>query len=156
MFHPALATHTDPFDPLTVLLARHAQHVVLIHFPVALFLAAVAFDLAAQWNHKRVWTDAAYLNFVMAAVSLPFVIATGLLAWHFQFGGQKLQGLLLLHLGLASVASLLMVATCWLYAPSRRTRLLRRARFALEGAAVAALVLAAHLGGFLSGVNHPG
>jgi hypothetical protein len=26
-----------------VLLAKHAQHVVLIHFPIALFIAAVAF-----------------------------------------------------------------------------------------------------------------
>jgi len=28
-----------------VLLAKHAQHVVLIHFPIGLFFAAVAFDL---------------------------------------------------------------------------------------------------------------
>lgn len=156
MFHASLVTHSNPFDLRTVLLARHAQHVVLIHFPVALFLVAVAFDLAAQWNGNRTWADAAYLNFVIAAISLPFVIVTGLLAWRFQFAGQKIEGLLLLHLGLASVASLLMVITCWLYAPSRRTRLLQRSRFAMEGAAVAALILAAHLGGFLSGVNHSG
>ena len=27
----------NPFDLKTVLLAKHAQHVVLIHFPIALF-----------------------------------------------------------------------------------------------------------------------
>ncbi len=37
----------NPFDPRTVFLARHVQHVVLIHFPIALFIAAVAFDLIA-------------------------------------------------------------------------------------------------------------
>ena len=34
----------NPFDIRTVLLASHAQHVVLIHFPIALFIMAVAFD----------------------------------------------------------------------------------------------------------------
>jgi hypothetical protein len=32
----------SPFDPKTVLLAKHAQHVVLIHFPIALFLVGAA------------------------------------------------------------------------------------------------------------------
>src|SRR6266481_1873519 len=34
------------FDPSTVLLAKHAQHVVLVHFPIALFITGVAFDWA--------------------------------------------------------------------------------------------------------------
>jgi uncharacterized membrane protein len=34
----------NPFDIRTVVFAQHAQHVVLIHFPIALFIAAVAFD----------------------------------------------------------------------------------------------------------------
>jgi hypothetical protein len=43
----------NPFDIRTVLVAKHAQHAVLIHFPIALFSAAVAFieeseDLSAQ------------------------------------------------------------------------------------------------------------
>ena len=32
----------NPFDLKAALLARHAQHVVLIHFPIALFIASVA------------------------------------------------------------------------------------------------------------------
>src|SRR5439155_26701628 len=35
-----LRTQVNPFDLKTVLLAKHAQHVVLIHFPIALFIAA--------------------------------------------------------------------------------------------------------------------
>jgi hypothetical protein len=31
----------NPFDLKSVLLARHAQYVVLIHFPIALFLVSV-------------------------------------------------------------------------------------------------------------------
>ena len=35
----------NPFDLKTALLAKHAQHVVLIHFPIALFMVSFAFDL---------------------------------------------------------------------------------------------------------------
>jgi uncharacterized membrane protein len=38
----------NPFDIKTMLLAKHAQHAVLIHFPIALFSAAVAFDFISQ------------------------------------------------------------------------------------------------------------
>ena len=57
----------NPFDLKTVLLARHAQHVVLIHFPIALFLTAVAFDLVAQWTKRPGLTDGAYYNLLVAA-----------------------------------------------------------------------------------------
>ena len=39
-----------PFDIKTVLFAKHAQHVVLIHFPIALFIIGVPFDFLAQWK----------------------------------------------------------------------------------------------------------
>jgi uncharacterized membrane protein len=50
----------NPFDIKTVLLAKHAQHVVLIHFPIALFVSAAAFDYLAQWTHHRALAAAAY------------------------------------------------------------------------------------------------
>jgi len=37
-----------PFDIKAALLAKHAQHVVLIHFPIALFIAGAASDFLAQ------------------------------------------------------------------------------------------------------------
>ena len=52
----------NPFDLKTALLAKHAQHLVLIHFPIGLFLAAVAFDLIALWTKRRGLADAAYYN----------------------------------------------------------------------------------------------
>jgi uncharacterized membrane protein len=42
----------SPFDLSTILLAKHPQHVVLIHFPVAPFITAVAFDDLAQWTNR--------------------------------------------------------------------------------------------------------
>ena len=49
-----------PFDIKAALLAKHAQHVVLIHFPIALFIAGVAFDFLAQWTKQRILAAAAY------------------------------------------------------------------------------------------------
>ena len=95
----------NPFDLRTALLAKHAQHVVLIHFPIALFITAVVFDLIAQWTKRRGIADAAYYNLLVAAISTVPVIATGILAWQFQLEGQKLKGILLLHLVLGAVSS---------------------------------------------------
>jgi hypothetical protein len=52
----------NPFDLKTVLLAKHAQHVVLIHFPIAQFLTAVGFYLVAQWTKRPALADSAYYN----------------------------------------------------------------------------------------------
>jgi uncharacterized membrane protein len=57
----------SPFDVKTVLLAKHAQHVVLIHFPIALFTAAVAFDFLALWTKNRALAAAVYFNLLVAA-----------------------------------------------------------------------------------------
>src|SRR6202050_3271345 len=97
----------NPFDLKTVLLAKHAQHVVLIHFPIALFLTAVAFDLIAQWTKRPGLADSAYYNLLLAAVSTLPVLATGILARQFQLEGQKLKGILLLHLVLAGVSTVM-------------------------------------------------
>ena len=147
----------NPFDLKSVLLAKHAQHVVLIHFPIALFIAAVGFDLIAQWTKRRGLADAAYYNLFVAAISTLPVFATGILAWQFQLEGQKLKGILLLHLVLACVSSVVI----WLvwgvhFRARRRAEALPSYRLAVEFLGVALVALTGHLGGFLSGVNGPG
>jgi uncharacterized membrane protein len=146
-----------PFDPKTVFLAKHAQHVVLIHFPIALFITGVAFDFIAQWTKRQGFADAAYYNLLVAAISTFPVIVTGLLAWHFQLEGQKVKGILLLHL----VFGIVSTAMCWLvwfmhFRARRGKAALLRLRLAIELVAVCVFALTGHLGGFLSGVNGPG
>jgi uncharacterized membrane protein len=147
----------NPFDIKTALLAKHAQHVVLIHFPIALFISAVVFDLISQWTNRRGLADAAYYNLVGATISTLPVLATGILAWQFQLEGQKLKGILLMHLVLACISTVMIWFVCWLHFRARRSTLvLPRYRLALEVLAVGVIALTGHLGGFLSGVNMPG
>jgi uncharacterized membrane protein len=147
----------NPFDPKTALLAKHAQHVVLIHFPIGLFITAVAFDLIAQWTKRRGLAQAAYYNLLAAAISTVPVLVTGLLAWQFQLEGQKLKGILLLHLVLACVSTVMIWLVWWVHFHAGRKRVYLPAyRLALEVLAVGIVALTGHLGGFLSGVNLPG
>src|SRR5256886_5310058 len=147
----------NPFDLKTVLLAKHAQHVVLIHFPIALFISAVAFDLIAHYSKRSGLADTAYYNLLAAAISTVPVLATGVLAWQFQLDGQKLKGILLLHLVLACVSSVMIWLVWWVHFHARRrTAYLPSYRLVVEFLAVCLVALTGHLGGFLSGVNMPG
>ena len=145
----------NPFDLKSVLLARHAQHVVLIHFPIALFTAAVAFDYLALWTKNRMLTAAAYFNLLLAAVSTVPVVATGLVAWQWALEGQKLKGVLLMHLVLGCLSSMLIWFVFWIHLRVRRhpEESLPKYRLPIEGVAVLLVGLPGHLGGFLSGVN---
>jgi uncharacterized membrane protein len=148
---------TNPFDVRTVVLARHAQHVVLIHFPIALFIAAVGFDYLAQWTKNRTLAAAAYFNLLVAAVSTLPVVATGLIAWQWALEGQKLKGILLMHLVLGCVSSALIWLVFWIHFRARRhpEESLPNYRLLVEAVAVLLVGLTGHLGGFLSGVNGP-
>ena len=144
----------NPFDWRTVLLAKHAQHVVLIHFPIALFIAAVAFDCLALWTKRRGLQEASYYNLTFAALSTVPAVVTGILAWQFALEGETLKGTLLLHLALGSASTLLIWLVWWIHFRARRRSLaLPVSRMFLEALGVAIIGLAAHLGGFLSGIN---
>ena len=152
----------NPFDPKAALLAKHAQHVVLVHFPIALFLTGVALDLAARWTKsatKRAsMAAAARLNALAAAVAVVPTLATGIAAWQWQLAGQKLKGLLLLHLALGCTSSLLICLVGWIRfrRPRASSSALPGYYLPLELLTAVVIALTAHIGGFLSGVNLPG
>jgi uncharacterized membrane protein len=153
----------NPFDIKSVLLARHAQHVVLIHFPIALFLTGAVLDFAAQWSARRskqpsqtsALAAAAYYNLLLAAWSTVPVVVTGLLAWRWLLEGAALKGNLRLHLALGMASSVLIWLTLWVHARARRRPNLPwpAYRWPLELLAVLLVALTGHVGGFLSGVN---
>ena len=148
----------NPFDIRTVILARHAQHVVLVHFPIALFMTAVAFDYFGHWTKNRTLAATAYFNLLLAAVTTVPVVATGLAAWQWALEGQKLKGILLMHLVLGLLSSVLIWFVFWIHLRARRRseESLPKYRLLIEAVAVLLVVLTGHLGGFLSGVNGPG
>jgi len=145
----------NPFDPRTILLAKHAQHVVLIHFPIALFITGVGLDLLSRGKRDSKLASAAYLNLSIAAATVLPTIVTGLLAWQFVLEGKRLKGLLLWHVIAASIATVLVITSWWIHRRTRKSEalLLPGFRIPVELLGVAVIALTAHLGGFLSGVN---
>jgi uncharacterized membrane protein len=63
-----------PFDIKTVLFAKHAQYVVIIHFPIGLFIIGVLFDFLAQWNQEEVLPG---YRLPIEAVAVAMVALTG-------------------------------------------------------------------------------
>jgi len=144
-----------PFDLRTVLLAKHAQHVALVHFPIALFLVGAAFDVAAYRSKRPNLETVAHFNLILAAIFALPVVATGLVAWQWALEGARLKGVLLLHLVFGVLASLLMVVAGWLHLRAMRKpdRPLTGSRFLIELPAAVLIALTGHLGGFVSGVS---
>jgi uncharacterized membrane protein len=144
----------NALDIRTIVFARHAQHVVLVHFPIAAFMTAVGLDCAAQWTKKPGMAAAAYFNFLVAAASTIPVIGTGLAAWQWALEGQRLKGILLLHLSLGAASSAVILAA-WLIhwrqrGPEAR---LPTYRLPLEFGGVLLVALTGHLGGVLAGLT---
>jgi len=138
-------------------LAKHAQHVVLIHFPIALFISSVVFDLLAIWNGSRSLSKAAYYNLIGAAITALAAVITGLLAWQLQLEGEKLRGNLRLHLGLGASSAVLIWLLAWWRTRQERadSSNLALGYWALSFIAVLVVALTGHLGGILSGVEVP-
>jgi cupredoxin-like protein len=85
-------------------------------------LAGVASDFGARWTKRATVAAAAYANLLVAAVSVPPVVASGILAWQWQLAGQRLRGVLLLHLVLGCVSGLLIGGVGCIHLRARRER----------------------------------
>src|SRR4029079_16145103 len=102
------------FDVKAALLAGHAQHPVIIHFPIGLFIASVVFDLLAVWRKQPMLAAVAYYNLLGAALAIPIAIATGLGAWQWQLEGATIKGNLRLHMTCAVTSALLIFFLSWI------------------------------------------
>ncbi len=114
---------------------------------------------STSWRPRRglALAEAAYYNFLVAAIATVPAVATGVLAWQFQLAGRKLEGVLLAHLTLAGVSSLMIWLVWWLHHRRRKTPdALPGYCLPIEWLAIAIVTLTGYLGGILSGVNRPG
>jgi uncharacterized membrane protein len=147
----------NPFDLKAVFLARHAQHVALVHFPIALIFVGALFDLLSLREQSLALLRAAYYTVIVAAISAFPTIITGVLAWQLQFEGKGPKGNLKLHMMLALCSTVVIWLVCWLHVKAQRDPRPNSTglRLAIEAVAVALTLLTAHVGGFVSGVNGP-
>src|SRR5213076_2768572 len=111
--NPFVAASPNPFDLKAALMAGHAQHPVIVHFPIALFIASAVFDILAIWRKEPVLAAVGYFNLVGAAITIPFTIATGLAAWQWQLEGATLKGNLRLHLVFATTTAAIILILFW-------------------------------------------
>ena len=150
------AAAPNPFDVKAALLAGHAQHPVIIHFPIALFITSAVFELLAVWRKQPLFATVAYYNLLGAALTLPLAIATGLGAWQWQLEGATLKGNLRLHMICALTSASLIFFLYWMRSRLRaKGEPPRIAYFGVTGLALMAITLTGHLGGILSGVEAP-
>jgi len=141
----------SPFDPRSVLFAKHAQHIVLVHFPIGLCLTSVIFEVLGKWRANAALISASYYNQLSAAIASLPVIVTGILAWRLQLDGATLKGNLLLHLTFGVTTSILMWSVVALY---RRTEpKWIRVRYFVQVLTAICVSITGHVGGFVSGVN---
>jgi len=150
------AASPNPFDVKAALLAGHAQHPVIVHFPIALFIASAVFDVLAIWRKQPLLAVVAYFNIVGAALTVPLAIVTGLAAWQWQLEGAKLKGNLELHLICGLTTASLIFVLCWLRLRLRAKGDSPRAfYFAVMALGLVMITLTGHLGGIVSGVEAP-
>ena len=151
-----LGISVNPFDLKAALLAGHAQHPVIIHFPIGLFIASVVFDLLAVWRKQPILAAVAYYNLLGAALTLPLAIATGLGAWQWQLEGATLKGNLRLHMICAVTSALLIFFLCWMRSRLRVKNISPGVSYvAVTLFALMAITLTGDLGGIVSGVEMP-
>jgi uncharacterized membrane protein len=151
-----VAASPNPFDLKAALMAGHAQHPVIVHFPIALFIASAVFDIMAIWRKQPLLAVVAYFNLVGAAITVPLAIATGLGAWRWQLEGARLKGNLELHLICALTTSALILVLCWIRSRLRAKGDSPRASyFAVLALGLMMITLTGHIGGILSGVETP-
>ena len=151
-----IAASVNAFDLKAAILARHAQHPVLVHFPIALFIASAVFELLGALRKQSVFASVAYYNLLGAAISIPFTVATGLAAWQFQLEGGRLKGNLLLHLVCALTSSALILILCWnRYRLRRKDEQPEASYFVVMTLALVMITITGHVGGILSGVEGP-
>ena len=150
------AAAPNPFDVKAALFVGHAQHPVIIHFPIALFIASIVFEVLAAWRKQPILATVAYYNLLGAALTIPFAIATGLGAWHWQLDGAAIKGNLRLHMICALTSALLILLLTWMRSRLRAKGDSPRASyFVVTALGLMMITLTGHLGGILSGVETP-
>ena len=141
---PAQPSASSPLRPTLVWLGRF--HLLLLHFPIALLMAAMAREGWLVWKGSRIPSPEVRFCLALAAAS---AVPTVVLGWFFAMSGHASSSLLPLHRWLGTMAAGWAVAA----AISSELDVRRGARsWRTRGLLFAAVLLvgvAAHLGGLM-------
>ncbi len=138
-----------------LLLPKHGQHPVLVHFPLALFVLSFVFDFLGNRGRNRGLLGAGYYNLSAAAFFAPITVLTGFLAWQYNYGGISVLSLkqnsnLLIHLLLGLTTTLVLWIAWRLRHKLREEERLPASYLAIAFAVFLIVVITGHLGGTLA------
>ncbi len=144
----------NPFDIKTILFAKNAQHPVIIHLPIGLFIASLLFDVVGRIKKNEGLNIAAFYNLCLAAFTGIFAIVTGIIAWQLKLAGEPLVGNLRLHLilGIATCVLMFILLAVRKKGGSKPTDAVTTAYLLLAVVTAGLISLTGHLGGIISGV----
>jgi uncharacterized membrane protein len=140
------------FSLKVLLFAKHSQHIVLIHFPIALFITALFFEIFALWRKDITMRKVAGYNLRAAAISSIAAFISGSIAWGRIYDGGFPRGLGLYHMIGAGTTVLLLITLVFLRRGKDDAVPLQKAFWVVAILAVLMISVTAHLGGILSGL----
>lgn len=142
----------NPFAPETFIKPKHGNHPIVVHFPIALFMIGLLFDVLGIKKKKPLLVQVGFYNLQVAAIASLPTILTGLLAWQWAYGGAPLKDYLLIHLVLGIVTSVLLCAL-WRMRAKKREDVYQGVNGTYLAIAVVTLIvltITGHLGGYLT------
>ena len=147
---------SNPFSFKSLFFPSHAQHPIIVHFPIALFVFSFFLDIFGIRTGNRNLNAAAYYNLIAAAITGVISVVTGLIAWKFARGGVPLtqDKWLMFHLILGVLTTILIAILWGLRAKTSRDPmgLPGRTYIILALITMAVISLTGHLGGVVSGI----
>ena len=138
----------NPFDMKAALTANHAQHPVLVHFPIALFIISVLFDALGHMKKNTALMTAAGYNLIGGALSGVLAVISGIIAWQWKYQGAPLAGSLRLHLIMGIATTILMLILVSLRAKLSKspTKAMRMVYLGITFLTLAVISLTGHIG----------
>ncbi len=151
---PSESKEPSPFDVVGAIKASHAQHPIIVHFPIGLFITSLLFDILGRLKKSSALNMAAYYNVVFAAITAAFSVISGVVCWQWKLHGSPLDGNLKLHLILGIVTTILLLIL-WAVRKGQIKKPdipVTTGYLILAIIAAAVMALTGHVGGILSGV----
>ena len=124
-------------------------HPILVHFPIALLLAALLIETLGLLFSKQHWHRVSLWNLTLGAAGAAVAVLTGRQAMAVAKHSMEIYRIMELHerLGYGVLALTILIAGCRLLARDRISRKTRWMLWALLAAACGLMAFSAHLGG---------